>query len=238
MLQKTSTIKVAEEVRVLEAVSAMLGQEIEQANKYAIYNDSGSKVFYAVEQTNCCVMQLKQCLGDCAPWDVDITSLDQPFLHMSRPFTCTFCCFNRPEVAVTDVQTGQQIGSIVDPCACCDLTFSIKNQDDQEVMQVKGGCCQMGLCCPLPCGPCAEVHFDIDDMDGNQLGSMTKKVPGCCKFCLAPDVDNYIVDFAGVSNPQHRALLMGLAIFTDFRYFNNNPNDDDDDGGADYSGSE
>mmetsp|Transcript_21879 Transcript_21879/g.68786 ORF Transcript_21879/g.68786 Transcript_21879/m.68786 type:complete len:153 (-) Transcript_21879:42-500(-) len=145
---------------------------------------------------------------------------------MQRDWTCTCCCFNRPAVDMTDAKTGQKIGSISDPFACCDLAFQVRDAHGEPARKVKGGCCQCGLCCPLPCGPCAEVNFNVEDMNGNQVGSLKKKVPGCCKFFLAPDVDHFDVDFGGVSDPSQRALLLGLAIFMDFRYFSDNPNDD------------
>ena len=31
------------------------------------------------------------------------------------------------------------------------------------------------------------------------------EVPGCCKFFFAPDVDNYKVEFGGVSHPDYKA---------------------------------
>lgn len=226
-----SQLDIQEQANIIEAVSAIIGQEIEMANKYRILAN-GSEMFFAVEQTDCCTRQLKQILPDCAPWNVDILYTEggnsmQAF-HMQRDWTCTCCCFNRPKVNVTDVNSGELIGSITDPFACCNLTFTVADGDGKDVLTANGGCCQWGLCCPLPCGPCAEVSFPIEDADGgNEVGELKKKVPGCCKFFLAPDVDHFDVNFPGVSDPRHKVLLMGLAIFMDFRYFNDNPNDDD-----------
>lgn len=58
------------------------------------------------------------------------------------------------------------------------------------------------------------------------MGIFRKKVPSCCTFFLAPDVDNYKVEFGKVQHPEYRALLIAMAIFIDFRYFNENSNDD------------
>eukprot|EP00419_Tripos_fusus_P064123 CAMPEP_0172929970 /NCGR_PEP_ID=MMETSP1075-20121228/218754_1 /TAXON_ID=2916 /ORGANISM="Ceratium fusus, Strain PA161109" /LENGTH=271 /DNA_ID=CAMNT_0013791277 /DNA_START=721 /DNA_END=1536 /DNA_ORIENTATION=- len=143
---------------------------------------------------------------------------NQKVFHMKRDATCTCCCFNRPVVEIMDVTSNQIFGSISDPFACCNLTFDVKDHTDQEVLAANGGCCQWGLCCPLPCGPCAEVNFDLNDPSGQGVGKLKKKVPNCFKFFLAPDVDNFNVDFGGVSHPQYKALVMALAIFMDFRY--------------------
>merc|ERR1712113_15299 len=58
-------------------------------------------------------------------------------------FTC--CCFNRPVVDLIDEASGQKIGSIRDPWACCDLTFTMRDEQDEDAIFIKGGCCQLGL---------------------------------------------------------------------------------------------
>jgi len=224
-------VDVQEKANIVEAITAIIGQEIEMANKYKI-SSSGKEIFYAVEETDCLTRQAKQCAPDCAPWKVGILYTEggqsMKAFEMKRDCTCTCLCFNRPVVVMTDATTGQKIGSIKDPFACCDLNFNLRGPDDESVLKANGGCCQWGLCLPLPCGPCAEVNFPVSDTSsGDEVGHLKKKVPGCCKFFFAPDVDNFEVDFGGVQHPHYKALLIGLAIFMDFRYFSNNINDDE-----------
>jgi len=234
-LHAQSMIKIKEQVNIIEAITAIIGQEIEMGNKYKITaEDESQELFFAVEETDCMTRQFKQCCPDCAPWNLKIMytqgGANQEAFKLNREWTCTFCCFNRPVVDIVDVPSGQKLGSISDPFACCDLTFSVKEPSEKTdtVITANGGCCQWGLCCPLPCGPCAEVNFDINDASSGQtVGNLKKKVPNCCKFLLAPDVDNFEVNFGGVQHPQYKALIMALAIFMDFRYFNENPNDDE-----------
>lgn len=231
-LQQAERIEVKEKVNVIEAVTAIIGQEVEMANRYKVFRNGGDdEIFYAVETTNCLTRQLKQCFPDCAPWNVDILYTEggnsTKAFKLQRDWTCTCCCFNRPVVEMVDVTTNEKVGSIQDPFACCDLTFNIRGPSDDTALKANGGCCQWGLCCPLPCGPCSVVNFPITDAKtGSDVGHLEKKVPGCLKFLFSPDTDNYKVDFGGVSNPQYKALLMGLSIFVDFRYFNDNRNDD------------
>merc|ERR1712232_993967 len=101
-------------------------------------------------------------------------------------------------------------------------------------LYAKGGCCQLGLFCPLPCGPCSEVHFDVTDAASDQIvGHVTKKVPNCLKWLIPGEsVDNYHVDFQKVQHPQWKAMLMVLSVFIDFRYFSEtqDPSDIGDDG--------
>eukprot|EP00916_Digyalum_oweni_P017952 GHVL01029848.1.p1 GENE.GHVL01029848.1~~GHVL01029848.1.p1 ORF type:complete len:157 (-),score=17.32 GHVL01029848.1:193-663(-) len=138
--------------------------------------------------------------------------------HAERPCTCTCLCFNRPKMTINEA-TGMVLGSVVDPWACCDLTFKILDPQDELVLKATGGCCQWGLCCSLPCGPCKTVEFDIKDpSSGQEVGKITKTVPSCLKFCVT-DADNYSLEFGNVASPQYKALLVTLAIFMDFRYF-------------------
>merc|ERR1719316_1765126 len=147
---------VKEKMSATEALTAAAGQEMEMPNKYKIMGPDGKMVFFAMESTNCCTRQLKQCAGDCAPWDVDFRVMNgkgeaEEAYKITRPFTCTCCCLNRPKATITEVGSGKEIASMSDPCACCDLTFQIHDEDGDDAMTVNGGCCQMGLFCPLPC---------------------------------------------------------------------------------------
>merc|ERR1711871_1326126 len=93
-----------------------------------------------------------------------------PFMHMERPCTCTCLCLNRPEVSVTDSASGEEIGSIREPFACCNLQFSIHDPDGNSVLQTDIPICRCGLCCPCPCGPCSRVVFPVtDSRSGNQV---------------------------------------------------------------------
>mmetsp|Transcript_76420 Transcript_76420/g.181780 ORF Transcript_76420/g.181780 Transcript_76420/m.181780 type:complete len:247 (+) Transcript_76420:173-913(+) len=231
-------LKIVEQVRMLEAATAALGQEVELANKYKVYaKDGREQLFLAEESTGCCQRQMKQCCGDCAPWSVKIKHTkgrrDEEVLRMERPFTMTCCCFNRPIVTVRDMDDNV-IGSIRDPWHLCDNDFTIRDAQGEPRITANGGCCQWGLCLPLPCGPCSVVDFPLKDTSGTLVGNITKKVPGICKWCFASDVDNYHVDFPALKAPADRLLTMALAIFIDFRMFNNNRSDENDniDGGA------
>lgn len=236
-LAETRQVKICEHARLLEVASALLGQEIEMANKYSVRDqNTGNQLFYAVESTDCCAMQLKQFLGDCAAWSVDILWTGggggELAMKMERPWTCTCCCFNRPTVYMTDVVTGQEMGHITDPCNCIGMDLAAVDPQGEKLFTANGGCCQLGNFFPMPCGPCSKIEYTILDGDGKQAGMLTKKVPGICKYFLAPDVDNYILDFdAGAEvweNPKNKAMMIAMALFMDFRYFSDNPNDSDD----------
>merc|ERR1712178_11183 len=81
----------------------------------------------------------------------------------------------RPPVEMVDMTTNEKVGSIQDPFACCDLTFNINDPIGDPALKATGGCCQWGLCCPLPCGPCSRVSFPITDAKtGSEVGHVEK----------------------------------------------------------------
>jgi len=228
-------LQVKEKANMMQEITALLGAEIEMANKYNILDGAGNQVFFAVETTDCCRRQLQNgCCHDCAPYDVDVLytppgQLQQKFVRMTRPWQFTCCCINRPVANVVDTSTGAEvkIGSFKDPCTCCALKFQVRDATDNEVLVVDGGCCctQPGMLCPLPCGPCSKVEFDVKDaQSGNVVAKIEKQVPSCLSFLFAPDIDNYQLEFNQVQNPQWKAILLAFTIFMDFRYFNVNRN--------------
>lgn len=234
-LMMLPAVDIQEKANVIEEVTAMLGMEIEFANRYHVLDRAGNKLFYAVESTDCLKRQMQNsCCRDCVAWDVDVfytppQALHQTFVKLSRPCQFSCCCLSRPVAEVVDQTTNQKLGSFRDPCTCCQLNFQIRDAEDRDVLRVNGGfCCfQPGFWCPLPCGPCSEVSFRVEDVEnGQQVATISKHVPSILSWCFAPDVDNYKVEFEKVQAPQWKALLISLAIFMDFRYFNTNRNTD------------
>lgn len=220
--------------------------ELEMANKYVVQTMQGHNLFFAVDQTDFCN---RQCGGDCRGIDVDVVVLgqdpkvtqaaenqfdwsfnpfgkvdlsnSQKFFRMHKDCQCTCCCFNRPIIEVVSSVTDQTLGKIKDPWACCDMTFELMDANDEPTLTAKGGCCQLGLICPCPCGPCREVKFTVNDAkSGEEVASLKKIVPDCLKFIVADDVDNYEIEFGNIQNPEWKAMIIALSLFIDFRYFN------------------
>lgn len=230
-LSEMDGIDVKENIRYVEAISALAGQEIEMANAYQVYTlDGWDDKFYGFEQTNFFLRNLGQCFGDCAPWTLDIYYRegwgDELAFHLDRPCSATCCCLGRPVAYMTDAD-GNSLGSIRDPWdVCASLGFEIIDADGEKVYDLSSGPCPLGFYFPLPCIPTfRDITFTITSAYGEEVGVLTKRVPGWFRFLFAPDVDDYRVEWSGVRDPQHRALIMAATMFIDFRYFNDNTND-------------
>jgi len=225
-----------------ELVTAAVGVDMEFNNKYVIYDPAGVPVFYARENSSWIE---RNCFPpDCAPWRMTIFQLGShaqiinqgggrislsstqmaPFLYLERPCSFTCCCFNRPEVFITDMQVNTPLGSVRDPCACCDLTYTLKDDAGAEVLAARGKCCQCGLCCPCVCDGCPgkEVLFPISDADSGAVVGHCKKIwewGDACPWCFK-EWDNYQVNFDAVTNPQWKTMLIAMGLFIDVRHFN------------------
>eukprot|EP00386_Alphamonas_edax_P002951 GDKI01009039.1.p2 GENE.GDKI01009039.1~~GDKI01009039.1.p2 ORF type:complete len:286 (+),score=94.73 GDKI01009039.1:80-937(+) len=214
-------IQVKERIDVVEALT-----NIEMRNKYDIYDANGKPVFFAGETTD---WWARNCVpGDCRAFSVDIATHAPPgerplapFLKVTKEAQCTCCCFNRPVVEVTaNAAVPHSIGTITNPYTCCDRSFVVKDEQGAGLLEITSDCKQPGVWCPLPCGACKEIKFEVRDAATKErVGSMTHIIPDWFKFALTPDVDNYDVDFGSVSDKRTKALLLSAALFIDFRYF-------------------
>jgi len=178
VMDKEPGVQIRRQMRLLEE---LIGYE--QNNKYVVRNlpkpgqeDGDTEYLLAAEKSTWCE---RNCYPpDCAPWRMDIYSLpsgkdDKSMLHIEKPCQCTFCCLNRPEIFITDPNTGAAVASIKDPFACCDMTIDVKDTNGEVLFHTVGGCCQCGLHCPCPG---QEVNFQIQDPTTKEEVAHLKKI--------------------------------------------------------------
>lgn len=74
----------------------------------------------------------------------------------------------------------------------------------------------------------------LTDAAGQEVGHMRKMIKGwtralCCGCCIDDTkrmpLECYAVEFSEVQCPRDRALVMALAVFTDFRYWDGTDED-------------
>lgn len=216
-------------------VEAMTG--FETNNKYVLRDSDSNDVFFVKEDSTCCERFCSGAGGGlCKQWRMDIFLMGDaglqgglesmtPFMHLERPCHPTICCFNRPEVVVTDAQTKMKIGTIREPWTCCNLKFEVLNSADQPTLNVEACPCQPGLCCPMPCDglPCQLIDFPITDHSSkSQVGLIEKKWRWgdmALFACCSKEWDDYWVDFNDAKNPDFKVLLLATTIFIQMRFF-------------------
>ena len=126
------------------------------------------------------------CRGDCRPFNMSVEAFchdgtgkkkKKNFLRLERPCKCTMACFCRPILKVYDITGNEEsfIGKLKDPWHMCNYTVKIyEGQHDDYDYYINGSCCQCGFHCHMPCGPCKEIRFQINDEKGNEVGEIKK----------------------------------------------------------------
>merc|ERR1719384_347095 len=102
IIDQMPNCELQEEIRWGEVLTQFIGVEIDFANKYKVVDPNGVEVLLFAEETDFCTRQMKRgSCADCVGWHVRGLNIyggaRVPFLNMQRDFTCTFCCFNRPQ---------------------------------------------------------------------------------------------------------------------------------------------
>merc|ERR1712048_1073823 len=141
------------------------------------------------------------------------------FMHLERPFTCTCCCLNRPKVVISEMPSGNVIGTLEDPFACCALTTTVTEPGQANpLLMADGSICQPGLCCPCPGN---KVDFPVKDTNtGSHIAHLTKvwTVGDCCPF-FSKEWSAFDVNFGAAQNPRYKLLITSLAIFIQMAWF-------------------
>ena len=147
---------IKQKVEKFEAITGF-----ETANRYKVYltgpdckkSKDQDHYFFAQEESECCQRQF---CGNFREFDMKIYGPDKAIaMQLHRPFKCTCCCCNLPELTIQD-GSSNTIGRVANIFSCCDDKFTIYDKNDLPVLTIHGDCCQPGKVCPMPFGPCAE----------------------------------------------------------------------------------
>ena len=205
----------------------------ETPNQYYVYTEDqeGNKkyLFKAKEHSSCCCRLF--CTGNSREFDLNfrrITYISQgqekkiDFAKFKRPFKCTCCCCNRPEMSgnFEGERTGY-IGKISEPCTLCDPKIHISNSSNVIVYTISCNCCQCGYYCRNNwMGRCSEVDFSIykgSSIDGQPVGNIHKKFKGCTS--LIGDADAFKLTFPVDAAPEEKFLLISATVMLDYLYY-------------------
>lgn len=125
----------------------------------------------------------------------------------------------------TEDGSREYIGKVIDNFDCCNYSFDIKNNENKTVFYIEASCCQCGLLTRCPCKGCEKVKFSLwrgnkQQKIGGPLIKYGKR--GCVKNMLT-DADNFSVPFPGGTSFTERCLLLAVALFIDYRMFEDSP---------------
>ena len=233
-----ATAKKASVKQKFEFMEVVTGCESPNQYYVSCEDQEGNKryLFKAKENSSWCCRNC--CDGASREFDLDMkrveyTSLGQEkkvnFAKFSRPFKCTCCCCNRPEMTgkLLDSPT-PNLGKVAEQCTVCDPMIQIFNKSNVQAYTITCDCCQCGYCCRNSLlGRCSEVNFEIfsgASTDGKPAGKIFKKVKGVQS--AVGDADFYTITFPPEANPEDKVMLIGATIMIDYLYYEDKDDSD------------
>ena len=214
----------------------------ESPNRYFVFSQSpqtGFKMlFKCKEQSECC--QRNCCSASMREFVMDIKHIanagalnenfQNSFVHVNKPFKCTCCCLERPEMIANYSANGELVGKVKQPFSCCDPIFTIYDNAGTMRYYIYADCCQCGLCCSGPCAKLSEVTFNIyrDANMGQPIGSIVKKIANFSE--LITSADSYQVNFPADARPNEKLLLIITGLMIDYQFFEERAGNDDNTG--------
>ena len=203
-------------------------------NRYYVYGRSpegkkqGKKIFKCKETSGWCE---RNCLpGNCRSIDMKVKNRlnnEETCLILRKACQCTYLCLNRPVMEVILTEGGREVylGKVVDPFDCLTIRFQIFDDENKLCYTVKTPACQMPLMCNCPCESCQTVlfttHVGSDAENQDPCSTHTKKSKGCMKAALG-NAQNFDVPFPAEATWKHKALLLAVTLFIDYRMFEDN----------------
>jgi hypothetical protein len=202
----------------------------ETANRYHVFGQSpqGNKYLFK------CNERSGWCMRNCCPsnsrqFDMIIshitsannmgTELKKDFANIFKPFKCTICCLNRPQIFLTLNDGNKRLGMIKHVCTFCDPEFEVYDENGTLKYIITADCCQCGLICNNNFfGKLSEVIFNILAPNNNQVvGTIVKKSANFSE--VVTDADSYQINFPTSANPTDKLLIIALGLMIDYQFF-------------------
>ncbi|XP_038599321.1 phospholipid scramblase 1 [Tachyglossus aculeatus] len=194
----------------IELLEVLIG--FETNNKYEIKNSLGQRVYFAVEENDCCT---RNCCGAARPFVLKILdNLGREVISLQRPLRCSSCwfpcCLQELEV---QSPPGVTIGFVVQNWHLCLPKFTIQNEHRQDVLKITGPC--------VVCSCCSDVDFQVKGLDEQSVvGKISKQWSGLVREAFT-DSDNFGIQFPLDLDVKMKAVMLGACFLIDFMYFEN-----------------
>lgn len=196
--------------QAVELLEAFIGWET--PNKYSIKDQSGNKIFAAVEDSDMCGRQL---CGKYRSFTIRLRNTgNQDVLLFERDIDCS-CCFGLccPDTLKVMTSTGQLLGTVKQSFAIFYPTFTIENAVGNPIFTIEGPLCPSSFC------PGQSVLFKLCNVtNGAPVGTISKEWSGWGRE-LFTDADYFSMSFPVDLDPSLKAVCLGALFLIEYRYF-------------------
>lgn len=204
---------VKQKVELLEALTGF-----ETNNKFTIKNSLGQKVYWGIEENDCCTRNM---CGPARPFDMKILDIyKNQVMHMHRPLACSSCffpcCLQSMEVSAPP---GNVVGTIEQEWSICTPQFTIRNHLGDPVIRIEGPFCTFTMC--------GDVEFKVMSLTGEQIGKISKQWSGLVREMFT-DADFFGISFPMDLDVRMKAVLLGACFLIDAMFFEKQANRETD----------
>ncbi|XP_054731734.1 phospholipid scramblase 2-like isoform X4 [Anastrepha obliqua] len=212
-LTMVDQLLVKQKVELLEAFTGF-----ETNNKFSIKNALGQKVYFAVEENDCCTRNI---CGPSRPFDMKVfDNYRNEVIHMNRPLACSACCFPCClQTMEVSSPPGCVVGTIEQEWSICSPSFRIKNHIGDTVLRIEGPFCTFTMC--------GDVQFNIVSLTGESVGKISKQWSGLARE-LFTDADFFGITFPLDLDVRIKAVLLGATFLIDAMFFEKQGNRETD----------
>ncbi|XP_053523212.1 phospholipid scramblase 1-like, partial [Artibeus jamaicensis] len=198
-LTEIDKIQIHQQIDLLEAITGF-----ETNNKYEIKNSLGQRIYFAVEDTDCCTRNCCPCFR---PSTVRIFDLmGQEVITLEKPLTCASCCCPccLQEIEIYS-PPGTLIGYVIRAAHMCLPKVTIQNEDRNDMLRIVGPFCTRGCC--------KDVVFEITTVDEEYvIGKISKQWTGFVREALT-DYTNFDICFPLGFDEKIKAVILGACFF-------------------------
>nr|XP_044992439.1 phospholipid scramblase 1 isoform X2 [Jaculus jaculus]XP_044992440.1 phospholipid scramblase 1 isoform X2 [Jaculus jaculus] len=204
-LTQIDQVLVDQQVELLEVLTGF-----ETNNKYEIKNSLGQRIYFAVEDTDCCT---RNCCGPLRPFTLRILdNLGQEVMTLERPLRCGSCCFPccLQEIEI-QAPPGVPVGYVTQTWHPCLPKFTLQNEKREDVLKVGGPC--------VVCSCCSDVDFQIKSLNEETIiGKISKHWSGCVRETFT-DADNFGIQFPLDLDVKMKAVMLGACFLIEYMFF-------------------
>ncbi len=146
------------------------------------------------------------------------------FAELDRPYKCTCCNLNRPELGVHLTNEKKHLGTITEPFSCSRVLINASDGNGDLIYKFDIDRSQQGIACrAFTCGAIESVDFPIIKVDKNGEtevdGEIKRMGRSYDEAVIGSDADCYDIVFPKTATPQEKFLILSTTMLIDFRFF-------------------
>lgn len=202
----------------------------ESKNRWKLVDpNTGEQIGKFKEESGCC---MRQCCKSARAFKADIVDLSgNTIFKMDRPLHCMCICCTRAcngccgQEITSLASTNQHLGQVEQESSCAvlpclfDWKLVISDENRRPKYRLENNMCHLQCnCC------CEDRYVFINDMNGQQVGTVTKKWRGFWTECCTV-ADSIHIAFPADASAADKANIISAVMLTDYNLWERSSNE-------------